>query len=53
MNCVFTIFHFQGWRRGRHSQQHLVTKGDILALDILGKPYSAHSSLQSELLQFP
>lgn len=30
-----------------------MTKGDILALDILGKPYSAHSSLQSELLQFP
>lgn len=52
MNSVFTIFHFRGWRR-RHSQRHLMTKGDIPALDILGKSYTAHSSLQSELLQFP
>lgn len=29
------------------------TKCDILALDVLGKPCSADSSLQSELLQFP
>lgn len=53
MNCVFSIFHFQGQRGGGHSQQHLITKGDVLALGILGKPYSAHSSLQSELFQFP
>lgn len=53
MNCVFSIFRFQGQRRGGHSQQPLITKGDVLALDILGKPYSAHSSLQSELFQFP
>lgn len=30
-----------------------MTKGDILALDIQGKLYSGHCSLQSELLQFP
>lgn len=30
-----------------------MTKGNILAVDILGKTYSAHSSLQSEPLQFP
>lgn len=53
MFFFFTVFHFQGWRRGGHSQQHLKTKGDILALDVLGKFCSAHSSLQSELLQFP
>lgn len=30
-----------------------MTKGNILALVILEKIYSAHSSLQSELLQLP
>lgn len=53
MFVFFTVFHFQSWRRGGHSQQHLKTEEDILALNVLGKSYSTHSSLQSELLQFP
>lgn len=50
---MYLLFSFSGPEERKTQPADLMTKSDIVALGVLGKPYSAHRLLQTELLQFP